>query len=274
MIVRLLFLLFALVVLAGCGQLPQPFSKDEANLAKAPFLIAPATEGVLVWPMVGVPDDTAELITEMTVDALQKRGVAASSNASNRSSLMLSTSGERQADGALKIIWTLSRPNGEIVGTRVDAIASDPRFEQAVTQVARWIVPNARRMDIEPPPFSVTVYEVGGAPGNGNDMLRRAMAFALKRADVAVADFPPPDGFVVQGYVSIEPKELGGDLVKISWTVMDGIGRELGTIDQSNTVASGALDTDWGPVASPIAKAAVPGIVTLIERHLELISSQ
>ncbi|WP_281684332.1 hypothetical protein [Thalassobaculum salexigens] len=273
MIVRLLFLLFALVVLAGCGQLPQPFSKDEANLAKAPFLIAPATEGVLVWPMVGVPDDTAELITEMTVDALQKRGVAASSNASNRSSLMLSTSGERQADGALKIIWTLSRPNGEIVGTRVDAIASDTRFEQAVTQVARWIVPNARRTDIEPPPFSVTVYEVGGAPGNGNDMLRRAMAFALKRADVAVADFPPPDGFVVQGYVSIEPKELGGDLVKISWTVMDGIGRELGTIDQSNTVASGALDTDWGPVASPIAKAAVPGIVTLIERHLELISS-
>lgn len=274
MTARFLSLLFVLVVCVGCGQLPQPFSKDEANFAKAPFLIAPATEGVLVWPMVGVPEDIAELITEMTVDALQKRGVAASSNASNRASLILTTSGDRQADGALQITWTLSRPNGEVVGTRVDAIASDTRFEQSVTQVARWIVPTARRADIEPPPFSVAVYEVDGAPGNGNDLLRRAMAFALKRADVAVADFPPPDGFVVQGHVSIEPKELGGDLVKISWTVMDGIGRELGTIDQSNTVAAGALDENWGPVASPIAKEAVPGIVTLIERHLELISDQ
>ena len=42
----------------------------------------------------------------------------------------------------------------------------------------------------------------------------------------------------------------------------------------SNTVASGALDENWGPVASPIAKEAVPGIVTLIQRHLELVSSQ
>ncbi|WP_420564340.1 hypothetical protein [Thalassobaculum sp.] len=274
MTTRLLSLLFVLLTVAGCGQLPQPFSKDEANMAKAPFLIAPATEGVLVWPMVGVPDDIAELITDMTVDALQKRGVAASSNASNRSSLILTTSGERLADGALKVTWTLSRPSGEIVGTREDAIASDARFEQAVTQVARWIVPNARRTDVEPPPFSVTVYEVAGAPGNGNDLLRRAMAFALKRADVAVADFPPPDGFVVQGNVTITPKELGGDLVAISWSVMDARGRELGTIDQSNTVASGALDENWGPVASPIAKEAVPGIVTLIQRHLELVSSQ
>jgi hypothetical protein len=267
MILRLVSVLL-LLALAGCGQLPQPFAKDEANLAKAPFLIPPATEGVMVWPMVGVPDDIADLITEMTVDALQKRGVAASSDASNRQSLMLTTSGERQPDGALKITWMLSRPSGEVVGTREDSIASDARFEQAVTQVARWIVPNARRTDIDEPPFSVTVYEVAGAPGNGNDLLRRAMAFALKRAEVEVADFPPPDGFVVQGTVTITPKDLGGDLVAVSWSVLDGRGREVGVIDQSNTVPSGYLDRDWGPVASPIAKEAVPGIVTLIERHL------
>ena len=270
MTLRLTTVLFLLLALVGCGQLPQPFAKDEANLAKAPFLIAPSTEGVMVWPMVGVPEDTAALITQMTVDALQKRGVAASSDASNRQSLILTTSGERQPDGALKIVWRLSRPNGEVVGTREDAIASDARFEQAVTQVARWIVPNARRNDLEEPPFSVFVYDVAGAPGNGNDLLRRAMSFALKRADVDVSDFPPPDGFVVQGEVTITPKDLGGDLVAVSWSVLDGRGREVGTIDQSNTVPSGYLDKDWGPVASPIAKEAVPGIVTLIERHLEV----
>ena len=270
MTARLIALLCTLLVLAGCGQLPQPFSKDEANLAKAPFLIAPATEGVLVWPMVGVPEDIANLITEMTVDALQKRGVAASSTAANRQSLILTTSGERLADGALKITWSLSRPDGEVVGTREDAIASDARFEQAVTQVARWIVPNARRTDVEEAPFTVSVYDVAGAPGNGNDLLRRAMSFALKRGEIEVTDFPMPDGFVIQGSVSITPQDLGGDLVAVSWVVLDGRGREVGTIDQSNTVQSGSLDRDWGPVAAPIAKEAAGGIVMLIRRHLEV----
>lgn len=272
MIVRLLSALLLMAGLAGCGQLPQPFAKDQANLANAPFLIAPATEGVIVWPMVGVPDDVSALVTEMTIEALQKRGVVASAHASNRASLLLTTSGQRLSDGALEITWRLNRPDGTLVGTRVDAIASDDRFEKAVTEVARWIVPNAKVVDGEETVFTVAVFDVAGAPGNGNNLLRRAMAFALMRAKVEVSDFPAPDGFVVQGNVSITPKDTGGDLVRVSWAVLDGRGREIGVIDQANTVASGSLDSNWGPVAAPIAKAAVGGIVTLIERHLDVAS--
>lgn len=272
MTARLLLLLAALVGLTACGQLPQPFSKDEANLANAPFLIAPATEGVIVWPMVGVPEDVAQTVGDMTVEALRKRGVAASQTASNRASLILTTAGERLGDGALQVTWTLSRPDGAIVGSRVDAIADDDRFEQAVAGVAQWIVPNATPQEGEEEVLSIAVFEVAGAPGNGNNLLRRAMAFALKRAEVEVTDFPPPDGFVVQGDVTLEPQETGGDLVTVSWVVMDAQGRELGTIDQANTVPDGYLDTNWGPVASPIAKAAVPGVVTLIRRHMEALA--
>lgn len=272
--VLLLPALLLSVGLVGCGQLPQPFAKDQANLANAPFLIAPATEGVIVWPMVGVPDDVSALVTEMTIEALRERGVVASANASNRASLLLTTSGRRLADGALEITWRLNRPDGALVGTRVDAVASDERFEQAVTQVARWIVPEARVPGEVRTDFAVSVFEVAGAPGNGNNLLRRAMAFALMRADVQVNDFPEPDAFVVQGNVSITPKDTGGDLVSVSWAVLDGRGREIGVIDQANTVASGSLDQDWGPVAAPIAKAAVAGIVTLIERHLEVAAGR
>jgi len=271
MTARLLSLLSLLWVVAGCGQLPQPFAKDHANLANAPFLIAPATEGVIVWPMVGVPEDIAALVTEMTVKALQERGVAASETAANRASLILTTSGRRLDSGALEVTWTLSRPDGAIVATRVDAIADDDRFGEAVTEVARWIVPNAGP-EAEEAPLSIAVYEVAGAPGNGNNLLRRAMAFALQRADVEVSDFPPPDGFVVQGDVAMEPHESGGELVTVSWVVMDAKGRELGTIDQANTVPPGYLDSNWGPVASPIAKAAVGGVVTLIRRHQEAVA--
>lgn len=269
MTARLFSLLLLAVAAAACGQLPQPFAKDHANLANAPFLIAPATEGVIVWPMVGVPEDIAALVTEMTVEALQERGVAATDIASNRASLILTTSGNRLSDGALEITWTLSRPDGTIVGTRVDAIASDDRFEEAVTQVARWVVPDAAPK-FEEDRLSIAVFEVAGAPGNGNNLLRRAMAFALDRAEVDVTDFPPPEGFVVQGDVTMEPHESGGELVTVSWAVMDAKGREIGTIDQANTVPPGYLDSNWGPVASPIAKAAVDSVVTLIRRHQEV----
>lgn len=272
--VLLLQALLLSVGLAGCGQLPQPFAKDRANLANAPFLIAPATEGVIVWPMVGVPDDISALVTEMTIEALRERGVVASASASNEASLLLTTSGRRLANGALEITWRLNRPDGVLVGTRVDAVATDERFEQAVTQVARWIVPQARVPGETGTEFAVSVFDVAGAPGNGNNLLRRAMAFALMRADVQVNDFPEPDAFVVQGNVSITPKDTGGDLVSVSWAVLDGRGREIGVIDQANTVASGSLDQDWGPVAAPIARAAVGGIVTLIERHLEVAAGR
>lgn len=271
----LLLLLAAVAVLTGCGQLPQPFAKDRANLANAPFLIAPATEGVIVWPMVGVPGDIAETVADMTVDALRERGVAASQTTSNRASLILTTAGERLANGALRVTWTLSRPDGAIVGTRVDAIADDARFEEAVTQVARWIVPNATPDGADSEErLSIAVYEVAGAPGNGNNLLRRAMAFALERAEADVTDFPPPEGFVVQGDVAIERQDTGGDLVTVSWVVMDAKGRELGTIDQSNQVPPGYLDSNWGPVAAPIAKAAVDGVVALIRRHQEALAAR
>jgi hypothetical protein len=271
MIARSVLLAVALV-LAACGQLPQPFSKERANLAKAPFLIAPATEGVIVWPMIGVDDDIAEIVTEMTVAALQDRGVVASATTSNQASLLLTTVGNRLPDGALEVTWTLSRPDGSVVGTRVDAIASDARFEEAVTEVAGWIVPVALPEVDEEAPLSVAVYDVHGAPGNGNALLRRAMGFALVREEVEVTGFPGPDGYVVQGDVTLEPHESGGELVTVSWVVMDAQGQELGTVDQANTVPPGYLARDWGPVAAPIADAAVEGVVALIRRHLSVVA--
>lgn len=270
------YLLAVLLVLtvAACGQLPQPFSKEEANLARAPFLIAPATEGVIVWPMVGVEDDVAQLVTDMTVKALQKRGVAASSIASNRASLILTTVGERLADGALEVTWTLSRPDGTVVGTRTDDIADDARFERAVTAVAHWVVPVPIPAEPEALDISIAVYDVEGAPGNGGPLLRRAMALALVRAKVEVTGFPPPDGYVVQGDVSLKKQEKGGDLVTVTWVVMDAQGQELGTIDQANTVPPGYLDRNWGPVAAPIADAAVDGVLALIKRHRGLKALQ
>lgn len=251
-------------LLAACGQVPQPFAKDDANLAKAPFLIAPTTEGVVVLPVEGVPPETGELIAQLTAAALQKQDVAASTRASNRASLFLSGSGRRRLDGAVEITWTLARPDGTVVGERTDAIASDEELAQSTANVAAWLVP--RRAPVVRVVPRVAVYPVEGAPGDGNGLLRRALALALDRAPVELTNDLVENGHIVQGDVSVARLANGQDRVVISWTVMDAQGKQVGTVDQENNVPGGSLDTSWGAVAAPIADAAVAGIVTLLRQ--------
>ena len=117
--------LAALLLVTACGSVPQPFSKEAANLSRAPFLIAPTTEGIVVLPVEGVDPETGELIADLAAASLQEQGVAAGTRSSNRASLFLSGTGRRLPDGAMEIAWTLARSDGTVLGERVDAIASD-----------------------------------------------------------------------------------------------------------------------------------------------------
>lgn len=258
--------LLGLLGLAACGQVPQPFSKEEANLAKAPFLIAPTTEGVVVLPVVGVPDETGELIADLAAAALRKQDVAASAStrASNRASLFLSGAGRRRPDGAMEITWTLARPDGTVVGERTDAIASDEQLANSTAEVAAWLRP--RRAPVVRTVPKVAVHPVEGAPGDGNDLLRRALALALDRAPVELTNDLAENGHAVRGDVSVVRQNDGRDEVVISWAVVDANGREIGTVDQKNRVPAGSLDGSWGAVAAPIADAAVGGIVALLKQ--------
>lgn len=259
-------LLFPLLV-AACGPVPQPFAKAEPAFDRATDLIAPTTEGVSVLPVEGVNAETGRLIASMTAEALQKEGVAATDKASNRASLFLASTGQRQPDGALAITWTLVRPDGVVIGERTDAIASDDALAASLVSVANWILPYRSRADAaahgRP---AIAVYPVSGAPGDGNDLLYRAMGLALARGPVEVTADAVPGGYVVQADVNVTRLKDGRDRVAVSWAVMDARGRELGTVDQENAVPGGSLDHRWGAVAAPIADAAVDGVIALIRQ--------
>ena len=234
-------------------------------MARASELIAPAMAGVSVLPVEGVPDETGRLIASKTAEALQDHGVAATDKASNRASLFLAGVGERQPDGALAITWTLARPDGVVIGERTDPIASDDALAASLASVANWIVPYRVTPDseaVERP--AIAVYPAAGAPGNGNDLLRRAMGLALGRGPATVTADAVPGGYVVQADVNVEQLKDGLDRVAISWVVMDSRGREIGTVDQQNVVPGGSLDRRWGAVAAPIADAAVDGVLILV----------
>lgn len=253
-----------LLVAAACGPVPQPFSKEEANLSKAPFLIAPTTEGVVVLPVEGVDPETGELIADLAAAALQKQDIAANVRSSNRDSLFLAGSGRRLASGAMEIAWTLARGDGTVIGERTDAISSDDDLARSTASIADWLRPRRAPPVRRTPKVAMT--EVGGAGADGNALLRRAMALALGRAPVELTPAVAENGHVVGGTVTVTRLPDGRDKVVISWVVADAAGKQIGTVDQENAVPGGSLDRSWGAVAAPIADSAVGGVVALLRQ--------
>lgn len=266
--------------LVGCGVIPQPFSKGVSQKAAAPLLFAPpATEGVVILPAEGVDDDTGALIADLTAQALQKQGIIASAQTvgrvSNPASLFLAAQGTRQPDGAMRMDWTLVRPDGSVVGEFSRPISSDDDLEVATRTLAGWIEP---RSGIEPDAQfrpKIRIDGVTGASGDGDKLLERALAISLSRASVdleatspdgalSLAAVDDPDRHGVHGVVTIESLGNGADQVTLAWVVTDGGGKEVGVIDQENQVPSGSLSTSWGAVAQPIADGAAEGIVLLL----------
>lgn len=273
-------LLCLMVGLAGCGVVPQPFSRDVDQKAEAPPLFAPATEGVVILPTEGVDEGTGALIADLTAQALQKQGIIASAQnvgrVGNPASLYLAALGTRQSDGAMRLDWTLARPDGSVVGEFSRPITSDEDLLAATRTLAGWIEP---RSGIEPGPGfrpKIAIGGVHGASGDGDKLLGRALAISLARSSVdldatsteapgpADAVLEDPDRHVVRGQVTIDRLENGADHVKIAWIVSDGAGREVGVIDQENQVPAGSLNKSWGAVAQPIADGAAEGIVVLL----------
>lgn len=275
-------LLWLMAGLAGCGVVPQPFSRDVDQKAEAPPLFAPATEGVVILPAEGVDEDTGALIADLTAQALQKQGIIASAQnvgrVGNPASFYLAALGTRQTDGAMRIDWTLARPDGSVVGEFSRPITSDEDLLAATRTLAGWIEP---RSGIEPGPGfrpKIVIAGVSGASGDGDKLLGRALAISLARSSVDLEATSPqapglgaeptaqedPDRHVVRGRVTIDRLGNGADHVKVAWVVTDGTGREVGVIDQENQVPGGSLNRSWGAVAQPIADGAAKGIVVLL----------
>jgi hypothetical protein len=121
----------------------------------------------------------------------------------------------------------------------------------------------------EAPPPGVFVAAVEGAPGNGNDALRKAMTSRLQRHGFRVADQGGGrNTFSVAATVDVGDAVGGTQEVRVSWRVLDAEGAERGSVDQANAVAAGSLDGDWGAVAEAVAAAAAAGIMEVFEQVL------
>jgi hypothetical protein len=275
---RRLLVAFALFA-AGCQPVPHPFA-DLADRPAAAALSPRDSAGILVLPVAGAPDPAAAALAAALADALRQGDVPASTDAGNRGSYRLESHASDEALGAgrarVTLAWALKGADGSALGhgeaTREAAGAAwaegDPGLAAALAgDAARAIAPlvigDAPLPVVAVAPM-VAVRGVTGAPGDGGTALARAIGTALDQAGIEVGGADAR--FALSCVVAVSPPQGGQQLVTVHWVLALPEGREVGHVNQQNTVPAGSLDGAWGDVAYAVAGAAAPDIAELIER--------
>lgn len=267
-------------MLGACQPLPHPFADDQPP-PNSPLLTPPDSVGIMVEPVAGAPEPTAHDLAAAMAAALQAADVPASDDASNRGSYRLTGRATAAPAGGdrlrVTIAWDMRQPDGTSVGRQeISLVLSAAAWRSggnAVAEFARAPAPSLAKL-VEaktPPPVAgagalIAVHRATGAPGDGGDALAAAMANALRRAQLVLADKAGdrPE-YILDAQVTVTPAAAGQQDVKIAWLLRGADGRQIGRVSQENTVAAGSLDGAWGLTAYDVAAAAAPGVAALIE---------
>lgn len=274
---RLLLLLP--LVLAACGDVPQPFRHDGDNLA----LVPRAARGVLVRPLDESPR-SAQL-----ADAMVKRLLESEIPASTRpvvpGAWVLGGEVEAGASAAL-LHWTLTRPpEGEVLGGVEQKIPAGPWARgtpKTIDLIAAEVVeklmgplhgdgPAAAVKQAGP---AIRLLPLVGLPGDGDTSLTSAMRAMLQRGGLTVVDTEAAADFLLRGQVTLSPGSAGEEVLAVAWTVIARGGRELGTSAQQGAVPKGRIAGPWGTLAADIAAGGAEGIGEIVRSANRTSSSE
>ena len=114
----------------------------------------------------------------------------------------------------------------------------------------------------------VTVAPVVGAPSDGNRQLFSGMRRALGSNKVVIMDTAAADTVTVVGSVSLTPIDDRSTQLAVKWTLRDPSGKDVGNVEQSNSVPLAATRGSWAGFGDIVAGAAVEGILELMDKAL------
>jgi len=272
----------AVLLVAACGPVPQPYRSAPEDRANNALLEIPDGQGVTVAPVAGAPPALSGPLTEAMVAALQEAGIPASSGALLTNSFLMEGNASWQ-DGTAVIDWQLSDQDGEETAkVRADVPADRDAFrtgddaliadlaQRSAMLVAAALRPDTVLQAVAESNRTVAVAGVEGAPGDGNRALARAMEAVLTDAGVELVEDAATAALVLAGVVTLEPLENEMELVSIEWILMTSDGTVMGSIEQSNAVPLGSLADRWGGAAYDAALANVEAIRGVLEQIDEI----
>jgi hypothetical protein len=270
------------LALAACQPKPQPFAPTVAERSN-PLLKLPDHAGVVVLDIDGAPEQTASRLPQAMIEALLARNIPAWPISGNRASYFLQGGTTAISLGRdrvqITLDWDLVDPTGRQVGRHSLSLktrwkdwraGSTDMINALATKSAAGIAafmqddaPEDTAARIKRIPLYVTA--VVGAPGDGKNSLRLAMAAALRRAKLKIINQKNDRAIEISGMVRIDPARNNQQNIEITWSVRAPDGKEIGKLTQRNTIPAGSLDKAWGETAFMIAEAAIGGVIDLLE---------
>lgn len=287
--IRPLLCVLLVALLVGCDNesnplehFSTPFTGERPQPIRSIFTLKDSAT-VAVVPVGGLSADVRTKLASAVADELQKLDILATAEPGGGDRLSLLGIARASGSGTT-VDWRLTDDSGHIMG-QATSIApvplesvnrGDPNALKTVAAAAAGRV--APLLEDDTPAETtaapqqdyqhIVVRPVTGAPGDGQEALRLAMAAALSQAKLSVV--PPTGGatktLAIVGSVKLDPPRAGKQHVAISWILLDPGGKQLGVVSQQNDVQPGSLDGRWGDVANAVASAAAPGIVALIAK--------
>jgi hypothetical protein len=274
-------LLAPVLLLAGCGDLPQPFAgrpgATALRLANPPpaRLVIPAPTAALL-----PPPDAATLAHDLT-NALVAQELPAFAEAPQPGDWQIRVTAELTANTVtprFALYDAGQHQKGQISGAAIPArawAAADPAvLQQAAAEAAPQITALLRAVDasikqsdpnsLYNRPARIFIADVTGAPGNGNMSLARQMRIKLPDTGDLVVGYAQSADFTVRGTVRLTQLAGHQQQVEIHWLVYDLRGNQVADVAQIHAVEQGLLDHMWGAVAEAVASEAAGGVHDVI----------
>lgn len=282
----------SLAGLAACQPPPRPFQIAHHPPAPGDLLAPGPDTGLTIAPLAGAPPAVTRRLPELTAALLLKQGVLASSDSVQGRYLVQGVAeAVPQAAGLSRVTlrWTLIGPEGMKLDTASQSTTLptaewrqgyDPALAAMARKAAVGIAALTQKKDgagtgapdaaadttgATLPRSGAPRFLIGrveGAPGDGNQALARAIGAALSLQGGHIVAAPGQGVLRLSAHVEAE-NSGDAEAVSIAWTLKDGSGLVLGTVNQRNQVARGRLDHAWGNVAYLAALGAAGGLMQL-----------
>jgi hypothetical protein len=273
----------ALLALAACGDLPQPFRGNPGGMAGRLVVPPPYRLAIPIPDAAMLTATESEAFAKAMAEALLKREVPTVADTPLpldwRLAVDMRLEGNRvvpryalfDPDGAPQGV-----AEGSAIPARDWARPSPALFADVANDAARraadlLLRAEAARKSTAPSaltaagPPRVYLLPVRGAPGDGNESLTARMRDSLGDNGILAQEVADGAGFAADGRVNVVPVGRGMQRVEILWIVSRRDGQELGRVLQMNEIPAGLLDRHWGDIAFAAAAEAAGGVQRVIE---------
>ncbi len=274
--------LAVLLLLAGCGDLNQPFRGNPGRQARSLAIPLAIRLAVPPPPQALLDEANARRLAEAMTVALQGQEVPAIA-----------------IDTPLPLDWQLvitADNMGQAVRPRFELVNADGRsqgvHDGAPVPIRAWAEPTppmfaavasqatpgltrlllsvqAARASATPSAISagpprVRFLPVQGAPGDGAQSLAARMREFMSNLGFVVQDAAEGAQYGLTAEVRITAPANNAQVVDLQWIVTRRDGEELGRVVQVNEVPAGRLNRFWGDIAYVAAEQASGGVQTII----------